>query len=162
MARQPDIQYIQFYNYGSTAPKRAPRNSYRKEKYQLPEHRPMAQKAKHTVLDPLSVCAIVVAGFMLITMLVGMFRVGELTSRRQELEGYISVLQQQNAELELAYEQSYDLTQVEQRARQMGLVSKDEVAHVQMGPVELVQEQTPSFADRFYAFFDELFAKAPR
>lgn len=162
MARQPDIQYIQFYNYGSTAPKLAPRNSYRKEKYQLPEHRPMAQQAKHTVLDPLSVCAIVVAGFMLITMLVGMFRVGELTSRRQELEGYIGVLQQQNAELELAYEQSYDLTQVEQRARQMGLVSKDEVAHVQMGPVELVQEQTPSFADRFYAFFDELFAKAPR
>lgn len=161
MARQPDIQYIQFYNYGSTAQKLAPRMQ-KKEKYQLPQHRPMAQKAKQSVLDPLSICAIVVAGFMLITMLIGMFRLGELTTRRQELEAYIVSLQQEQAELQVAYENAYDLTQVEERARQMGLVSKDEVTYVQMGPVTLVQEETPSFSQRVSAFFEELFAKAPR
>ena len=162
MARQPDIQYIQFYNHGSTAHKLAAQPERQKERYQLPQHRPVAQKAKHSVLDPLSVCAIVVAGFMLITMLVGMFRVGELTSRRQELEAYISVLRQENADLQIAFEDAYDLTLVEERARQMGLVSKDEVTHVQMGPITLVQEESPSFAQRVAAFFEELFAKAPR
>ena len=162
MARQPDIQYIQFYNHGSTAQKLAPRTYDRKEKYQLPEHRPMARPAKQSVLDPLSICAMVVAGFMLIAMLVGMFRLGELTSRRQELESYIGVLQQENADLQTAYESAYDMTLVEQRARQMGLVSKDEVTHVQMGPLELTPEHTPSFQERLSAFFEELFAKAPR
>lgn len=162
MARQPDIQYIQLYNHGSTAHKLAPRTAYRKEKYQLPEQRPVVQQAKRSVLDPLSVCAIVVAGFMLVTMLIGMFRVGELTSQRQELESYISVLQQQRADLQMVYENSYDLTQVEQRARQMGLVSADEVTHVQMGAITPIQEQTPSFGQRVASFFEELFAKAPR
>ena len=162
MARQPDIQYIQPYNHGSTARKLAPRPQYRKEKYQLPEQRPIEQQAKQSVLDPLSLCAIVVAGFMLIAMLVGMFRVGELTSQRQELEAYRSVLQQQSADLQMQYEGAYDLTQVEQRARQMGLVSTDEVTHVEMGALTPIQEQTPGFGERITAFFQELFAKSPR
>lgn len=162
MAKQPDIQYIQMYNHGSTARKLAPRPQYRKEKYQLPEQRPAQQQVKRSMLDPLSLCAMAVAGFMLVAMLVGMVRVGELTSRRQELETYISVLQQQRADLQMVYENSYDLTQAEQRARQMGLVSADEVAHVQMGVVDPNPQEEPGFADRMTALFNELFAKAPR
>lgn len=162
MARQPDVQYIQMYNYGSTARKLAPRPQARKEKYQLPEQQPRQQKAKQMVLDPLSMCAIAVACVMLVAMLIGMFRVGELTGRRQELEQYIDVLQEQRADLQKTYESAYDLAQVEQRARQMGLVYSNEVMHVEMGAVNLEPHQESGFADRVTAFFDELFSKAHR
>ena len=162
MARQPDIQYIQMYNYGNTARKLAPRPQVRKEKYQLPEQNHRKQQIKQAVLDPLSLCAIVVAGVMLVAMLIGMFRVGELTGRRQELEQYISVLQQQRADLQKTYEESYDLHLVEQRARQMGLVPGDEVRHIPMGAANTELPQQPGVADRLVALFDELFAKAPR
>ena len=162
MARQPDVQYIQMYNYGSTARKLAPLPQNRKGKYQLPEQQPVRQQVKQPVLDPLSVCAILVAGVMLVAMLIGMFRVGELTGRRQELQQYVGVLQEQRADLQKTFESSYDLQQVESRARQMGLVSGAEVTHVQMGAVNLESQQEAGFAERMNALFDELFAKAPR
>ena len=162
MARQPDIQYIQVYTHGSTARKLAPQPQYRKEKYQLPEQRPTVQQVKRSVLDPLSLCAIAVAAFMLVAMLIGMVRIGELTGQRQELDAYISVLQQQRADLQMVYENTYDLEQVEQRARQMGMVAADEVAHIQMGEGTPEPQQEPGFAEKMSTLFDELFAKAPR
>lgn len=162
MARQPDIQYIQIYNHGSTAKKLAPRPRYRKEQYQLPTQQPRRQQVKQITLDPLAVCAIAVACIMLIAMLIGMLRIGELASKRQELNEYIDVLQEQRADLQKNYESNYDLEQVEQRARQMGLVYANEVFHVQMGAAEPAFEEEPGFAQRVTAFFDELFAKAQR
>jgi hypothetical protein len=99
---------------------------------------------------------------MLIAMLIGMFRVGELTGRRQELEQYVDVLQEQRADLQKSYEESYDLHLVEQRARQMGLVPGDEVQHIRLGTLNAEPEQSISVADKLVALFDELFAKAPR
>ena len=162
MARQPDIQYIQAYNYGNTARKLAPQPHVRKEKYQLPQQRPHRQQVRQAMLDPLSLCAIAVASVMLVAMLIGMFRVGELVSRRQELEQYIGVLQEQRADLQKTYEESYDLHQVELRARQMGLVPGDEIQHVQMGTINTQPQQGPGITDRLAAFFSELFAKAPK
>ena len=162
MARQPDIQYVQVYNYGNTAQKLAPRPQVQKEKYRLPEHQPRKQQVPQAVLDPLSICAIAVAGLMLIAMLIGMFQVSGLTGRRQELEQYIGVLQEQRADLQKTYEESYDLHLVEQRARQMGLVPGDEVEHIQLGTFNTEPVQKPGIADRMVALFDELFAKAPR
>lgn len=162
MARQPDIQYIQMYNYGSTAPKLAPRSREQKEKYQLPEQRPSGQRARQKFLDPLSVCALIVASIMVVTMLMGLVRVWEVSDRGQELESYIDVLQEQQAGLQKTYEASYDLHQVEQRARQMGLVHADEVYHVAMGDVNPEYQQEPGFREKLEDFFDELFAKAPR
>lgn len=162
MARQPDIQYIQMYNYGSTARKLDPLPQYRKEKYRLPEQKHQQKQVKQPVLDPLSICAIAVACVMLVAMLIGMFRVSELSGRCQALETYIDVLQEQRADLQKSYENAYDLAQVEQRARQMGLVYGNEVYHVQMGTVDSIPAQEPGFTDRLTALFDELFAKAPR
>ncbi len=162
MARQPDVQYVQMYNYGNTARKLAAQPQHRKESYRLPDQKPHRQQVKQATLDPLSVCAIVVAGVMLIAMLVGMFHVAELSGQRQELETYIDVLQEQRADLQKTYERSYDLAQVEQRARQMGLVYANEVYHVPMGTVEPAVQEETGFVDRLSAWFDELFAKAPR
>ena len=155
MARQPDIQYIQMYNYGSTAQKLAPRPRYRKDQYQLPTQQPHRQQVSRVKLEPLPVCAIAVTFVLLISMLLGMVRVGELSNANQQL-------QEQRVGLQKDYEGAYDLAQVEQRARQMGLVYANEVFHVQMGSVEPVIEQTPGIWQRLTALFDELFAKAPK
>lgn len=162
MARQPDIQYVQMYNYGSTAQKLAPRPQYRKDQYQLPTQQPRRQQVKQAMLDPLAVCAIAVAVVMMVAIFVGMLRVGELSIARQELQEHIDVLQEQRADLQKNYESTYDLAQVEQRARQMGLVYANEVFHIQMETVDPVTEQEPGFAQRLADLFDELFAKAPR
>ena len=162
MARQPDIQYIQVYNYGSTAQKLAPRPRYRKDQYQLPTQQPHRQQVSRVKLEPLPVCAIAVTFVLLISMLLGMVRVGELSNANQQLQEHLDVLQEQRAGLQKDYENAYDLAQVEQRARQMGLVYANEVFHVQMGSVEPVIEQTPGIWQRLTALFDELFAKAPK
>ena len=162
MARQPDIQYIQVYNYGSTAQKLAPRPRYRKDQYQLPAQQPHRHQAVRARLEPWPVCAIVVTFVLVIAMLLGMIRVGELSVANQELQDHLDVLQEQRVGLQKDYESAYDLAQVEQRARQMGLVYANEVFHVQMGSVEPVVEQTPGIWQRLTALFDELFAKAPK
>lgn len=162
MARQPDIQYIQMYNYGSTARELAPQRRMRKEKYQLPEQRPQKAKARQKLIDPLSVCAMAVAGVMLVAMLVGMFKVGELSSRRMELQNHIDTLQEQRVELQKAYEEAYDLHQVEVRARQIGMVYGDEAVHVQMGKVTPEADRNPGIWEQMTQIVDELFAKAPR
>ena len=162
MARQPDIQYIQMYNYGSTARKLSTRPQVRKEKYQLPEQMPRKAQLRKSILDPLSVCAIAVACVMLVAMLIGMLKIGELTGERRELQEYIGVLQEQRAELQKTHEEAYDLRQVEIRARQMGLVSANEVVRIQMGSIDPEPQQEPGFLDRLEVLFDELFTKAPR
>lgn len=162
MARQPDVQYIQMYNYGSTARKVAPRPQARKEKYQLPEQLPRREQARQKLLDPLSVCAIAVACVMLVGLIIGVFQLGELTTRRYELQQYIDVLGKEQADLYKLYEQTCDFQQVELRASQMGMISGDEAVHVQMGPVNPEPQQEPGFLDRMGQLFDELFAKAPR
>ena len=162
MARQPDIQYVQVYHYGNTARKLAPKPQAHKEKYRLPEQQPRRQQVRQAVMDPLSICAVTVACVMLVAMLIGMFRVGELTGRCQELDQYIDVLQEQRADLQRVYEESYDLHLVEQRARQMGLVPADEVQRIRIEAAPTVSQQKTGIFDRMTAFFEELFAKAPR
>lgn len=161
MARQPDVQYIQMYNYGSTAKKLDPRPQVRKQKYQLPEQQPQKAPVRQKILDPLSVCAMAVAAVMLVAMLIGLLQVGELTGRHQELTEYIEVLQSKRADLQKTYESTYDLTQVEFRARQMGMIAADEAVQIQMGTVDPEPEQTTGFWERMDQLFDELFAKAP-
>ena len=161
MLRQPDIQYIQMYQYGSTAYKLQPSAPVKKNPYQLPEQVAKPRPVRRTLLEPLSLCAIALACVMLLTMVVGMLQVGELTSRHRELENHIDVLQAQRADLQKSYEDAYDLHQVEIRARQIGLVAADEAVHVPMGKLETVPREEPGLAQRVKAVWDELFAKAP-
>ena len=161
MARQPDVQYIQMYQYGSTAYKLQPAPPVKKNTYHLPEQVAKPRPVRRTLLEPMSLCAIALACVMLLTMVIGMLQVGELTSRHRELEDRIDVLQAQRADLQKTYEAAYDLHQVELRARQIGLVAADEAVHVSMGPIETVAQEEPGIAQRVKAVWNELFAKAP-
>ena len=158
MARQPDIQYVQIYQYGNTARKLERLTPSRKH-YELPSQQSRRQQVKKPVCSLLDVCSVAVAVFMLFTMVIGLLQVGVMSNRQQELQTYIDTLTKERADLQVAYENAYDLELVEQRAQQMGLVNGSQALHVSVEGAVLPQEtQQLGLAE----IFAELFAKAPQ
>lgn len=159
MARQPDIQYVRFYTSGSAARKieLERRPSVKKPQTQA---RPKVRRDQRKVIriDPISVCAMLVAGVMLIAMVIGMFKLGSINSEADRMEEYVSELRQENAQLQSQYESSYDLTDVEQRAQEMGMVPSGQLPQIQMQVTPPAEEPTLSAWERFKAFMTELFA----
>ena len=150
MARQPDIQYVQYYTGGSAARKLEPEKRQSKNGAKLPQVRRRAQKRKVIYIDPIAVCAMVVA--------VGMLRLGNLTEQADRMEQYADTLNQENAALRAEYQNSYDLKDVEQKALAMGLVPGSQLKHVTV-KVE-VPESEPELTpwQEFCRFVTEMFA----
>ena len=160
MARQPDIQYVRYYTSGSAARKIELQPEKKKKKNVTLPQRPRIQRQKRTVIpvDPISVLAVLVAGFMLIAMVAGMLRLGAVNAEVETMDGYVAQLQQENAALRQEYESGYDLKDVEQKALEMGLVPIEQVEHVTIEVIEPVEEAEPTFWEKAAAFFGELFA----
>lgn len=158
MARQPDIQYVRFYTDGSAARKIELQPEKKKKQVSLPQ-RPRVRRQKRMVIhvDPISVLAMLVAGVMLITMVVGMLRLGSINSEAEVMEDYVSDLQAQNNALQEKYESGFDLRDVEQKALEMGLVPIEQVEHITIELPRIVEEAEPTFWENVGAFFSELF-----
>lgn len=158
MARQPDIRYVQIYNHGSTARKLEAAPWQKSKMAALPK--PKVRKEKQAVLyvDPLALCAMAAAGLLLIAMVAGMIWLGIASSRTQELETYVSNLQEENVALREEFETHYDMQSVERQALEQGMTPASEAEHV---PLELTipqPEAEPSFFEQVKIFFSELFA----
>jgi hypothetical protein len=160
MARQPDIQYVRYYTSGSAARKIELQPEKKKKNNVTLPQRPRIQRQKRTVIpvDPISVLAVLVAGFMLIAMVAGMLRLGAVNAEVEAMDGYVARLQQENTALRQEYESGYDLKDVEQKALEMGLVPIEQVEHVTIEVMEPVEEVEPTFWEKATAFFSELFA----
>ena len=158
MSRQPYIQYVQFYQYSNTARKLDPQPRTGKT-YELPSQQPKHQKAKKPAFGVLEVCSAVVCAFVLLSMVVGLLKVGVLASRQQELQGYIESPKEECADLQVAFDNAYDLEMVADRAGQMGLVDASQATHVTLpsAPVPSAAEESITWSD----ILGELFAKAP-
>ena len=158
MARQPDIQYVRFYTDGSAARKIELQPEKKKKQVSLPQ-RPRVRRQKRMVIhvDPISVLAMLVAGVMLITMVVGMLRLGSINSEAEVMEDYVSDLQAQNNALQEKYESGFDLRDVEQKVLEMGLVPIEQVEHITIELPRTVEEAEPTFWENVGAFFSELF-----
>lgn len=160
MARQPDIQYVRYYTAGSAA-RKIELQPEKKKKNNVPvPQRPQTRRRQRTVIpvDPISVLAVMVAGFMLIAMVVGMLRLGAVNAEVEAMDSYVSELQQENIVLREEYKSGYDLKDVEQKALEMGLVPIEQVEHVTIEVVEPVADAEPTFWEKAAAFFSELFA----
>ena len=160
MARQPDIQYVRYYTSGSAARKIELQPEKKKKNNVTVPQRPRTRRQRRTVIpvDPISVLAVLVAGFMLVAMVVGMLRLGAVNAEVEAMDGYVSQLQQENAALREKYESGYDLKDVEQKALEMGLVPIEQVEHVTIEVIDPVAESEPTFWEKAAAFFSELFA----
>jgi len=158
MARQPDIQYIQYYTGGSTARKLEPEKRQSKNGVGLPQVRRRVQKRKVVYVDPVSVCAVMVAVVLVIAMAVGMLRLGNLTDQADRMEQYAATVNQENAALRAEYRSGYDLKDVEQKALAMGMVPEDQLRHISV-KVEVPQPEPELTGwQEFCRFVTELFA----
>lgn len=161
MVRQPDIQYVRFYTAGSAArklepvvkpktPVAAPHSGTR---------RTVRRSSRRVIrIDPISLCATLVAGALLIAMIVGVVQLGRINAQTQRLENTVSQLREENTLLHAQYKAGYDLADVEQKALAMGLVPVEQVLHVTVPTESPQQEIQLSAWEEFCAAMQELFA----
>ncbi len=137
MARQPDIQYVRYYTSGSAArklePERRPSKAAPKAPVQT-QDRPRVRRSNRKIIriDPIALCAMLVAGVMLIAMAIGMIELGSINAEVERMDRYVATLQDQNAQLRAQYEQGYDMTQMAQNAQELGYVPASQVKLIQI------------------------------
>jgi hypothetical protein len=157
MARQPDVQYVHYYTYGSAA-RKLELQPEKKNKVGLPQPKMRRDKRMVIPVDPIYLCAMFVAAVMLVTMAIGMIQLGITNAETAKMENYVEQLYAENTQLRKEYEASYDLEAVKQQAQNMGLVPVDQVEHISID-VQIPQpEAEPGFWESFAAFWAELFA----
>lgn len=158
MARQPDIQYVQFYTSGSAARKLEPVKRPVKNGVKLPKMRPRVDKRKVIRIDPMSVCAVCVAAVMLIAMAIGVMEYGQISQQADKMEQYSAQLSAENAQLRATYRSGYDLKDVEQKALDMGLVPESQLQHLTVKVEVPAQEPELTGWQEFWRDVAELFA----
>ena len=154
MARNNYDRYVRFYTFGSTAVKvEDPRRTAKLPKYCKPE------KRKPIPFDPIAFAGSIVAVFLAVLMIVGVFQVTAANAQVRELETQLIGLQQQEQMLLDRYYGSIDLEEVRVAAESMGMIPAEEAAHVQIQvPAQTVQVQTLSWWDTMLASLRQFFA----
>ncbi len=156
MAKLSQVQYIQFYTDGSAARKLEVAAPVRPKKTPVKARRP---KRRVIYIDPVALLGIKVAFTILLSMLVGVFRLTDARAQTQRLENQVYQLQQEQVELQAAYENGYDLEQVEQAALEMGLIPVDQAQRITItAEAPELDPQQPGPVSQMLAAFVDLFA----
>ena len=153
MARQFDIQYVSFSADGNAARKIAPVSPWKIAKL------PKVRKNKKIVLqiDPVAILGIITAMVMLVMMVTGVVKVQQAQSDMVAMEAYVQTLREENTQLMNAYEEGYDLEQIEEMALALGMVPNTEVRTVRVD-VPVVEEKTSGPLEQVWIFLTGLFA----
>ena len=131
MARQPEVQYIRLYTQGSSARQLEMTPPERKKpRTKLPK--PRRVKARVIRLDPLALCATVVAAVMLVMIVVGCVALYQAEAYGEQMERDVDSLTVENQVLAQTYAEGYDLEEVRQIALSLGLVPVEEVTHISL------------------------------
>lgn len=150
-----DVQYIQYSTEGSVArqflptfPKKQTTAVTRMHKY----------VRTHIYVDPVAILGIVVAVCMFIMMAVGVFQLQNAQAEAARMEHYVLQLSAENKALENQYVTGYDLEEIEQTARALGMVSAEEVPAFSVTVEEPQVEEEPTFWEGIGTFLTGLFA----
>lgn len=143
MTQRASVQYVRFYTHGTAA---------RKLEYAVPEKKQMTAlpkpkkvKRRKIYVDPVAILGVVVAVCMLIVMTVGIKQLQQAQHDAVVMELYVEQLTQENEILTAEYAGSYDIEMVEQTARSLGMVPRENVPHstIEVTPaIEIVEEPT--------------------
>ena len=126
MVRKPDIEYInQYYVHGSEAKIIEFKPARRTPKTTLPK--PLQEKKLTILVDPVALCGLVVAVFLLIVMAVGLADYRAVCMEHQAMEEYLTELRDENILAKHNYRKSYDLDKVRETALALGMVPASEV-----------------------------------
>ena len=121
MVRKPDIEYIdKFYSYGSEAKiiEFAPNKP--KAKTTLPK--PLQEKKLCIAIDPLALCGIVVAVVMILVMGIGLMDFKAAVLENRAVAEWLDDVRDEHVMLEYQYHQSYNVDEVEETVRALGMI----------------------------------------
>lgn len=118
---------------------------------------PARQSVKTRTADLLSIGAMATACVMLLVMLVGIARLGNINSEADRMESYAAELQQEYTQLQEQYRSGYDLEQIRIEAEAMGLVPVEEDSRITIS-INKTQQPELTLWDRVGMFLAGLFA----
>lgn len=156
MALQPDIMYVSYYTAGSAA-----YNIERKpaKPKAAPVHKKRRVKRKVIAVDPVALGGILVAVCMFFMLVSGFREYQASVEQAQRMSVYVEQLQKENAALRNTYDNSYDVSDVYEKATAIGMVPKEKVEQIQI-QVEIPQQEEVrlSFWENVSLFLTGLFA----
>ena len=150
MAQKTEIQYVsQFYDCGS--------DRSRKKK-QVRHFKKKEQKLHVVSIDPVALCGILSAAVLCAALIFGGIHLHLMWRDHVEVRDYLDQLKTQNAELQHAYRESYNLDEIKTMADSFGLTpeSEMETRYVRVTPPKPQPRKT--WLDDAKWFFKGLFA----
>ena len=154
MAQRIDIRYVQYYTDGNTARKVAPVAPI--ETIKLPKVRKQKRITLH--VDPIAVVSIGMALVMAVLIVVGKVQLDAAHQEMQTMAAYVDTLQQENAQLQQNFAESYDIEQIKRTALALGMVPVEQVEHVTVKLPAVEETVEPTAWERFTTFLTGLFA----
>jgi len=152
---QLDVQYIRYSTDGSAARQYWPVFPKTHTTTVTKTHR---HSRTRIYVDPVAILGIAVAACMLIMMVVGVFQLKNAQQKAVQMERYVSQLSAQSKALENQYEAGYDLKEVEQTARALGMIPVAEASQYSVSVFVPQAEEEQTFWDRIGTFLTGLFA----
>lgn len=159
MARKPykpDVEYIhKYYSYGSEA-KIIAFQPKQEEKVRVP--RPKRSPKTKIYVDPVALAGLVVAVVMLVVMTMGVMEFSAVCKEHQQLQKDLTALRDANVELMHDYRTSYELSEIEETARALGMIPVSEATTITVRVTVPQPEPEPTLWDDFVWFVSGLFA----
>lgn len=155
MARQWDVQYVNFYTAGSAAVKYEP-TPIKKQIATLPK--PHRKKKIRVFIDPVAVGGVLMAVVMLVMMVSGIVRLNEARTEQIRMQEYVQQLQEENTQLKTSYEAGYDADEIYEIATAMGMIPEQEGERITLQVSVPQLEEAMSPWENFCAFLTGLFA----
>ena len=155
MARQPQVQYINFYTAGSAA-YRYEEPIRQKTEVKLPK--PRRKKRMVIRLDPVALVGLCMAVILLISMISGVCNLVSARKEQAQMAAYVQRLQQENSKLQEEYTQGYDLEEIRQIATAMGMIPAEQAQHITVSVIQMEAEPEPTRWENFCIFLAGLFA----
>ena len=162
MARKADIQYVHhYYTAGTAAQKVAVKAEPKNKKKPLPLFEPLMMTEPdqkiHIAVDPLSMCATVVAVVLVVMMVVSLFQYSAAHDRNVALKEYQYMLSDENIRLEQKYEAGFDLAEIEIQALALGMIPLEQAKTLQISGNVPAHKAEPTRWERLGLFMSGLF-----
>lgn len=156
MARQWDVQYVNFYTAGTAAVKYDPKPVQKKQEAVLPK--PRKKKKIVVFVNPVAVVGICAALIMLCMMISGVGRLQQAQAKQAQMMAYVQQLQSENDRLQAEYEAGYDAEEVRQIAEAMGMIPAEEAESIRIQVNIPEEDANPGPWENFRTFLAGLFA----
>ena len=134
MARKQNERYVRYYTFGSAAAKLEQQRKAALPQYKAP------RKRRPIEFDPFAFAGSAVAVLLAVLMIVGFLQLAHTKAQIHDLETRVAVLDQEQQMLQERYESGYDLDEIRIAAHSMGMVEREDAAHVRVNVQTVPQE----------------------